>query len=259
MHVSPPSREHTPQRTIDLGDLSVPVPEPGPPQVSRETRRGLLIAMVVLAVTFGAPPSKPGTPYLGNPMWTATASIAGYALGAESIILYEPGGTAIVGRDIATGDARWTMKVASEPRSITDLGNGVAAVVMGDWSTDDAAPRDTTVTLLITYGGTILARIPGSTVVPIVIGPYLFVATGEQSVTAGCPGDRDSCTDGSTFDTAAERQLWRLPPHWGRRSPDCRCARRRCRPRVHRSRRKAAVPAAPQSARVEETSSDLAT
>ncbi len=197
--------------TIDLGDLSVPEPEQGPPQVSRETRRGLLIAMVVLAVTFGGAPSEPGTPYLGDPTWTGTASLAGYALGAESIILYEPGGTAIIGRDIATGDARWKMKVASEPQSISDLGNGVAAVVVGDRSTDEAEPRDTTVTMLITYGGTILARIPGSTVVPIAIGPYLFVATGQHSVTADCPGDRDSCTDGSTFDTAAERQLWRLP------------------------------------------------
>ena len=137
--------------TIDLGDVSVPAPEPVAHRPSHGARRGWMTAAMILVVILGSAPSERGTRYLGDPLWTATAGPAGFALGSTDIVLNESG-AAIVGRDLTTGDARWAIPLASQPQSISELGNGVTAVVVrGTTGTDQ---RGATFTLLVTDGGT---------------------------------------------------------------------------------------------------------
>ncbi len=196
-----------PVPTIDLGDLSLSArePEPGPQPLSRTRRRRPVLVALILLVAFGSVTSGPGTRYLGDPLWTASASLAGFAMGSTAVILSEPDGLGVIGRDLATGDVSWTFVLGSPPLSVADLGNGVVSVVVHDIVTA------TTVTLLITDRGTVLARIPGADVVPISIGSYLLVASGPATVRVDCLGDRDTCTDVSTFDIDSGRRLWRLP------------------------------------------------
>ena len=200
--------------TIDLGDISGPDPAEPPDSVSIAARRGLLTALMAVVVAFGVAPSAPGRAFLGEPLWTAQASLAGFALGATTVVMSEPGDRYIVGRDLLTGTPRWRVMVAAPPQYTSELGNEIAAVVVGDRASDGTSNTDvleSTVTLLITQGGSVLAQIPGFAVVPLAIGRYLLVATGQSSVTLGCPEDRDRCTDMSAFDTTISRQVWRLP------------------------------------------------
>ncbi len=198
--------QREPQPTIDLGDLSLSRPEPelGPRRPSRTPRRGLVMAVLMLLVTLGSAPSGRGSQYLGDPLWTASAGRAGFALGSTSVVVSAWGGT-VLGRDLVTGDVTWTITVAGTPQSVTELGNGVSAVIVRD------IPGPTTYTLLISESGTVLARIPEAAAAPIAVGPYLLVATGLSPVTTACRGDPDTCTEVSTFDTASGRRLWRLP------------------------------------------------
>jgi hypothetical protein len=197
--------QNQPVPTIDLGDISALELEPSPPPVSRASRRGLVLTVLVLLIAFASSASGRGTGYLGNPLWTARTSLAGFALGSTSVILSEPGGTAIVGRDLATGRASWTMMLASPPQSFSELANGFAAVEVRDIATQ------ATTTLLITDSGTVLARIPGTKVVSIAVGPYLLVASRLDTVAFDCAGDDHTCTHVSTFDIGSGRRVWRLP------------------------------------------------
>ena len=78
--------------TIDLGDLSGPAPVEPSPGPTRQTVRALLTAAVMLLVTFGVAPSAPGIALLGQPLWTGSGSLAGYALGSTGVMMSEPGG-----------------------------------------------------------------------------------------------------------------------------------------------------------------------
>ncbi len=218
---------------IDLGDISEPESDDSPRRASDGTRRGLRIALMVLIVTFGLAPSAPGRAFLGEPLWTMRASLAGFALGATAVVMSEPGARSIVGRDLLTGTPRWRIPVSAPPQYTWEPGDEVAAVVVPDQEvSDELAVTDergvtnehrvtnerpvvnvveSIVTLMITYGGTIVAHVPGDSDLLVVMGGYLLVGTDRTANPVGCAADQDHCINVSAFDTTTGRLVWRLP------------------------------------------------
>lgn len=196
--------------TIELGDMSEPPPVRSADPISCGTQRRLWGAVLVLLVLFGAAPSNRAVAYLGRPLWTVPSSLGGFAVSDGGVVMSEPGGRRIIGRDLATGEIRWQIPLDTPPQYIVELTDGTAAVVVRDRSADAGEVIETTVSLIITAGGSILARVPGE-VLPLVFGQYLVIPSEPGSVTVNCPADRDRCTDVSTFDTATGRTAWRVP------------------------------------------------
>jgi hypothetical protein len=215
------------QPTIDLGDLSLR--ESGVAQAPGTfgRRRGVLTALVALVLAFGMAPSAAGRAFLGEPLWTMRASLAGFALGATTVVVSEPGARSIVGRDLLTGIPRWRIPVSAPPQVTWEPSDEIAAVVVPDQEVTDERGVidehrvtnerpvinvvDSIVTLMITYGGTIVANVPGDSYLLLVMGGYVLVGTDRTSDPLSCAPDRDDCIEVSAYDTTTGRQAWRRP------------------------------------------------
>ena len=103
---------------IDLGDLSEPERPSGTDRrrSAAAARRTLLAVAVSLLVLSGGVASAPGRPVLSTPLWSAEFSLAGFSLGRDYVSGTQPGGQAVLGRDIRTGQVRGEIEVDEPPQ-----------------------------------------------------------------------------------------------------------------------------------------------
>jgi hypothetical protein len=196
--------------TIDLGDLSVPEPVEPPAPVSPAVLRRLRVSLVVLLVLFAVVGAAPGPTHFVAPLWTRTVSLAGFTVGQDRLILSDPGAKELTGRDLDSGAVRWRVGIPEPVEYVTTPTAGLASVVVRSVDFEQTlAVSESDVTLLIDESGAILTRLPSNQVTAMPTSSLLLVATGQQSVTVGCPSDVDRCSDVAGFDLATRRQVWR--------------------------------------------------
>jgi outer membrane protein assembly factor BamB len=199
--------------TIELGEWHGDGDDVAPPRPLADRRwvAAFVLAVACLLAPTGAVPAQPG---LDDPIWTAKVGLVGYALGAGTVFLAEPGGAAVSALRLDTGQARWRLPVTDLPDGVADLAPGVAVVVSHGRAGGTWDPRNSAETFVDTTAGQVLAHRPGSPFGVTRAGALLVASTGVVGVDA-CGLSNPPCLILSALEPGTGEPVWRvsLPGH----------------------------------------------
>ena len=184
--------------TIELGELTAAEEAPGP-ELSARDRRTMLVALVVIAILFGAAAARPAQRGFGAPLWSGTISLAGFTLGHDSLFSAETNGRVVVARDLRTGRDQWRVDIDGLPLETLEVGDGVAAVVTRLPSPE--GEHEPLMTLVDARTGHVIGRTQGSMAGPATSGHRVVLQHQRTLETGDCTVWGEPCLDVFAVDT----------------------------------------------------------